>query len=516
MKSLNQWSDRELAAQVVFPRLNILDYLQNPDYKSNITRLVSEGIGGFCIFGGNIEDNIKVTNELQIFSEIPLLFCGDFENGISMRLSEGTEFPHAMALGASDNPEYTRKQASLIAQEAKAIGAFWNLAPVADINNNPKNPVINIRSFGETSEIVSKHTQAYILGTQSEKVLACSKHFPGHGDTEINSHLELPVLKQSKEELEKNELIPFKSSIEAGVMSIMIGHLSVTSIDESNLPATLSKKIITELLRKNLGFIGLVITDALEMKAIVNKFSNADIAELAVEAGVNVLLMPENNNNLINEISKLSSSDLNYRRMLIDSIEKIIAAKRWCGIMPQYHRENMNSNLFSEHPYKALKYAHNALKLIGDESIIPLKDIKSLACFAILQKEEFFDNASRFTKMLGDATDFDMDFAYLDEHIEQESIDEFINQTMESDLIIFPIFFRNHTFASSTEFPKTLSNAIEQLSADKRTILIFFGSPYYAEEINAGTKIFAYSDSYASLAAVVVKLSGRSIDWIED
>ena len=213
MRTIDKWTNKELAAQIIFPRLNILDYLSNPDYKSKITQLVAEGIGGFCIFGGNIEENIKVTNELQIFAELPLLFCGDFENGISMRLSEGTEFPHSMALGSVNNLDYTRKQASFIAQEAKAIGANWNLSPVADINNNPNNPVINIRAFGKTNDLVANHALAYIEGTQNEKVLASAKHFPGHGNTEINSHLEMPVLNISREKIFSNDLIPFVNAI---------------------------------------------------------------------------------------------------------------------------------------------------------------------------------------------------------------------------------------------------------------------------------------------------------------
>lgn len=515
MKKIDNWSNRELASQVVFPKLNITDYLNSDDYKSRITKLVSDGIGGFCLFGGNIEENIKVTTELQIFAEIPLLFCGDFENGISMRLSEGTEFPHLMALGNANNTDYTFKTAKLIALESKAIGAQWNLSPVADVNNNPKNPVINVRSFGNNPELVSEHIAAYISGTQSEKVLACAKHFPGHGNTDVNSHLQLPQLNFTKTELESIEFIPFKKSIEAGVKSIMVGHLAVPSLDESKLPATLSKKIVTDLLRNEFGYEGLIITDALEMKAITELFTSEQIASLAVEAGINVLLMPENDEDLIHNITILADNE-NYKKLLIKSCELIISAKRWCGIMPQYHRENLNANLFTEHPYKALKYAYNGMKISGDESIIPLKDVQSIASFALLQKSDYFDKASQFMKMLSDATDFNIDFAYLDENVEPESIEEFNTQIQESELVIFPIFFKNHTYANTADFPETLKNAIDILSVGKKTMLIFFGSPYYENELDADTKIFTYSDSYASLAAVVVKLSGRSIDWIED
>ncbi|OGU60190.1 MAG: hypothetical protein A2X64_02985 [Ignavibacteria bacterium GWF2_33_9] len=516
MKKINQWTSYELAAQMVFPRLLVKSYLENVDYKSRITKLVSEGIGGFCIFGGNVEENIKVTNELQIFAEIPLLFCGDFENGISMRLSEGTEFPHMMALGAAGKTEYTKKCAALIALEAKVIGAHWNLAPVADINNNPQNPVINVRSFGDTSDIVSQNVKAYIEGTQNEKVLACVKHFPGHGNTVINSHLDLPVLNLTRDELEKNEFIPFKTAIAQGVKSIMVGHLVISDLDKSNLPATLSKNIITGILKDEMGFDGLVVTDALEMKAITENYSDEEIAELSVKAGNNVLLMPANDEHLIELIAKLADENTDYRSLLINSCEKIIAEKRWTGIMPQYHREDMNSNLFTEHPYKALKYAYYALKTEGDDSLIPLKDIKSLAVFSLLQRSENFDKASQFMKMLGDATEFDIDFGYLDENLELEHLKEIQKTIFETELILFPIFFRNFTEAKEVTLPENLKKAIDILSGGRKSILVFFGSPYFANDLNADTRILTYSDSYASIAAVVVKLSDRSIDWIED
>jgi beta-glucosidase-like glycosyl hydrolase len=295
----------------------------------------------------------------------------------------------------------------------------------------------------------------------------------------------------------------------------MAGHLMIPALDDT-YPATLSKKITTDLLRNELNFKGIIITDALEMKAITNKYTIGQIAELTINAGVNVLLMPENDDDLLNALEKLIENDSEFKNKVRNSIELIISAKRWAGIMPQFHRDDMNANLFTEHPYKALKYAYKGLKFIGNDELLPLKDINSIAVFSLLQKSEYMDNASRFMKMLGDATEFDIDFAFLDANIKQENIDEYINLTMDTELIIFPVFFRNQTYANSIAFPDTMKEAVRQISADKKTIIIFFGSPYFEKEFDPDLKIMTYSDSYASLAATIVKLSGRSIDWIED
>jgi beta-N-acetylhexosaminidase len=516
MKKIEDWNIEQLAHQVVFPRLNIFDYLINEEYKSKIISLVKEGIGGFCVFGGNIEENIKVTSELQLYAEIPLLFAGDFENGLPMRLSEGTEFPHSMALGNTKSTEITKTTAKLIAIEAKAVGVNWNLAPVADINSNPNNPVINIRSFGDNPKLVSAHTMSYINGCQEERVLACAKHFPGHGNTEVNSHLALPILNISKEEFHQNELLPFMAAIAAEVQSIMIGHLIAPALDENKLPASLSKKIIKDLLIDELKFNGLVVTDALEMKAIRDNFTSKEIAKLTIEAGVDVLLMPQNNEELISEIISLAKLDEKIRTNLINSVQKIIDKKRWAGLSTQNLNLELSQNLFVEHPYKALKFASAALKIIDPEKIIPINNFNHTSVFALMSRNEDFDNATRFMKMFSDALEMDCDFAYLNDKINPENLEEFKEQISESELVIFPIFLKNYTEAQSIKFPPAFSWIIDELSEGKKSISILFGSPYYENQLNTNSKILTYSDSYSSLASVIVKLSNRNIDWISN
>lgn len=514
MKKITDWTAKELAHQVVFPRLNITDYILNEEYRNRIINLVKNGIGGFCVFGGNIENNIRVINELQINSEIPLLFAADFENGLPMRLTEGTDFPHSMALGRI-NTDYTSQVAQMIAIEAKAIGVHWNLSPVVDVNNNPNNPVINIRSFGEEPISVSAHTQAYIQAMQKERVLACAKHFPGHGNTATNSHISLPVLDLSLEELKQIELLPFISAINSGVKSIMLGHLALPKIDETNLPASLSRTIVQDILRKFLNFEGIVISDALEMSAITDNFSQTQVIHLSILAGVNVLLMPENTESFIDELTNEIEKNVNYQKHLIDSVELIIKSKRWCGLLPQYQQLDLPNDLFVRHPYKALKFADLALKIEDPEKMIPLNENPTVSVFALLQTNKDFDKATKFIKMLGDAVDFNMDFAFLNEEILQENIDEYKRLTEDSDIVIFPIFVRARTYGNKVALPSVFKYVMDELSEGKKVISVLFGSPYYSDEIISNAKILTYSDSYASMAAVVARLANRDLTWID-
>ena len=260
MNNIKKLSAKQLASQITIARLSIEKYIQDENYKQEIDSLVSGGIGGFCVFNGSPNNTKNVIDVLQMKAGIPLLFCADFENGLPMRLTNGTEFPHAMALGKIKNSELVKPIAKAIAVESKVLGIHWNLAPVCDINSNEDNPIINIRSFGGNAEDVGINAKAYIEGTQSEKVLACAKHFPGHGDTDVDSHVGLPVLTRSKESIEKIELMPFAEAIKTGVKSIMVGHLSVPSIDNTGKPASVSKPII-DILKYEMNFKGIVLPD---------------------------------------------------------------------------------------------------------------------------------------------------------------------------------------------------------------------------------------------------------------
>lgn len=257
------------------------------------------GVGGVILLGGSAAEVALRVQQLQTWADIPLLVAADVEEGVGQRFAGATWFPPPMALSAiaAQSPDrgadYAEQMGRVTAQEARAIGLNWVLAPVVDVNNNPENPVINVRAFGETSAIVSQLATAFIRGAQSHPVLTTAKHFPGHGDTAIDSHLDLPILHHSRSRLQQVELPPFQAAITAGVDTIMSAHLLIPALD-ATYPGTLSHQILTEELRQGLGFEGLIVTDALVMGAIADRYGVTQAPVMAVEAGADILLMPAN------------------------------------------------------------------------------------------------------------------------------------------------------------------------------------------------------------------------------
>lgn len=259
-------------------------------------------VGGFITIThgsplGIVKDQAYPTavlaNQLQSKSKLPLLIGADYERGTAMRQDEGTSFPTAMAVAAAGDPKDAYTMGKITALEARAVGVQWIYAPVCDVNNNPSNPIINTRSFGENPESVAKYVSEFIRGVEENGALATAKHFPGHGDTATDSHIDLPTIKADRERLEHLELVPFRAAIGAGVGSIMTGHLNVPAFEpDPNTPATLSSNILTDLLRKQLGFQGLVITDALDMGGITVRYAPGEAAIRAFLAGSDALLMP--------------------------------------------------------------------------------------------------------------------------------------------------------------------------------------------------------------------------------
>ena len=509
MSKLRNSTNRQIAAQCIMPKLETEKYYSDTSYKAEIVSLIQEGIGGFCLFGGTAEQIYTMINELQNFADIPMIFSADMEYGMPMRFDDGTEFPHAMALAATGDKEYTFKTASAIAEEAKNSGITWNLSPVCDINSNPDNPIINVRSFGENAQVVNEHSAEYIKGTQKHKVLACAKHFPGHGDTNKDSHLELPVLEHSKEKIERLDLLPFINAISQGVRSIMAGHLSIPSLDDSKLPATLSRKIITDLLKSELGYQGLIITDALEMKAIKDNYGAEEAVLMSLKAGCDVALIPDDPFKAIGYIEKEMDKDEELKNNLINSGDKLIKHKRWCGLIPQFAAGIPQPKTFMTNQKTALKIADAAVNYIGDENILPLPEDIVISAFAILSREEDMRAGTRFFTMLAQATENDTDFGFVNENIKDEDMESFKDQTADAQLVIFPVFTNARAYQGTVDLPEKISKFVSEISKGKKSIALIFGNPYIAEKLDVDLAIKAYSDSFASLAAGVVHLTGR-------
>lgn len=308
-------------------------------------------LGGVILFSENIqsiEQIVKLTNDIQSLSlQIPLFISTDQEGGLVYRLSQGTKFPGNMALGATFSEDLAYKVGKVIGSELKAVGINWDLAPVMDVNVNPYNPVIGIRSFGGNPDVVAKLGVAFMKGLQENKIASCVKHFPGHGDVDVDSHLGLGTVNKNRETLEKIELKPFEEAIQAGTDALMTAHLSFPALDDTKviaktsegvqkeitIPATLSHKILTDLVRKTWGYEGVIITDAMNMKAISDNFGPVDAVVRAVKAGADIILMPVDLNGAFNELVLETKKGIISEKRIDDSVRRILKLKYKLGLM---------------------------------------------------------------------------------------------------------------------------------------------------------------------------------------
>src|ERR1700720_1042436 len=274
-----------------------------------------------------------LTNQLQAKSKVPLLVGADFERGTAMRLDEGTSFPTAMALAAGGNPKDAYVMGKITALEARAVGVHWIYAPDADVNNNPGNPIINTRSFGEDPARVAEFVSEFVRGVQENGGLATAKHFPGHGDTAADSHIDLPVIGADRARLDQLELVPFRAAIAMQVDSIMTGHLNVPALEpDPNTPATLSHSILTDLLRRELGYQGLIVTDAMDMGGITVRHAPGEAAVRAVVAGADALLMPPVPDAAFEALQAAVKSGRISKERLDASVRRILQAKARLGL----------------------------------------------------------------------------------------------------------------------------------------------------------------------------------------
>ena len=291
------------------------------------------GVGGVIFLGGSTAELATRIQQMQHWSSVPLLMAADIEQGVGQRFSGATWMPPPMALGAVaqfDLPQacaYAKAMGAITAQEADAVGLNWLLAPIVDINNNPQNPAISLRAFGETPEIVIPLIEAFIQGAQDYGVLTTAKHFPGHGDTSTDPHLDLPLIPHPRERLDRVELAPFRAAIAAGVSAVMTAHLQVPALDPE-YPATFSSFVLTQLLRQEMGFDGLIVTDALVMQAITRHYGACDASIMALEAGADVVLMPVDPPGTIEAICAAVQTGRLSRERLDASLERIWSAKQ--------------------------------------------------------------------------------------------------------------------------------------------------------------------------------------------
>jgi beta-N-acetylhexosaminidase len=358
-----------------------------PEYIRFQHWIQDDHVGGFIVAGHIRNGNVipaqpfemaVFINHTQTQSTLPLLVASDFERGASMRVANTAHFPYQMAFGAARDLKATRDFGAATAREARALGVNWVFAPDADVNNNPANPVINTRSFGEDPAAVAENVAAFIDGAHSDPaipILLSAKHFPGHGDTAEDSHMQLARLDQPKERIESLELVPFRAAIAHGVDSIMTAHLAVPALEPQRLPATLSHNILTNLLRDELNFKGIIVTDALEMKGVSMLFPEGEAAVRAIEAGADVLLMPTDPAVCIHAIEAAVASGRLTSARIDQSAAKILTAKQQLGLFQDrlVKLDQLTASLDSSDD-ESFKLA----QLVANEAVTLVKDDKHL------------------------------------------------------------------------------------------------------------------------------------------
>jgi len=380
---------RDKVAQLVIVVANGDVYsTKSPDYEKYRHWVADLRVGGIIINNASQNGLVRnaephalavFLNQMQRLAKTPLLVSSDFERAASMRVTGGTRFPHSMAFGAAGDLAATKYEGLIAAREARALGIHWIFAPVADVNNNPLNPIINLRSYGEDPEQVSRQVAAFIEGAHSDpgsRVLLSAKHFPGHGDTDVDSHLGLPRLEVPRERLDAMELKPFERAIALGVDSIMTAHIAVPALEPSGMPATVSPKVLTDLLRNELKFKGLIVTDSMAMQGMSMLFDSGEGSVRSVIAGADVLLMPPDPEKAIRAVVGAVEDGRISRQRLDQSVTRILAAKISLGLNKKklVNLDTISDVLDSpESTEKAQAVADHAVTLIrNDRGVLPL------------------------------------------------------------------------------------------------------------------------------------------------
>ena len=465
---------------------------QGPEKMDEVSSIIKKNhLGGLIFSLGNINDQAKYTNEFQSISKVPLLIGMDAEWGIGMRLDDAFSFPYNMTLGALNDNSLIYRVGKRIGVHAKRIGVHINFAPVTDINTNPNNPIIGSRSFGEDKINVTMKSLSYLKGMQSEGIMGSAKHFPGHGDTSTDSHKTLPIINFSAKRINDVELFPYKQLIKNNLSTVMVAHMEVPSLEkEPKMPSTLSKNIISKLLKKKLKFEGLVITDAMDMKGVVdfNKNQSADVSALL--AGNDVLLMPDDLDESTKSIKNAIKDGTITEKRLKYSVKKILMAKYKAGL----HKNNkvdlknivedMNSNidklLFEEITEKSITLIKN------DNDILPLKDVSSKIAFL----EMGDSNSDEFFKMLNHYTKVDK--------VEYDSKAELLRTLKPYKTVIVGFHKSNKSPFDPYKFSKTEIETIELLSKNKNVILNVFAKAYALMDVdmtNVSSVLVSYQNN---------------------
>lgn len=473
---------------------------KDQNHISGVRKLVEqERIGGIILMQDDAEQEIALVNEFQKKSRVPMLFGMDAEWGLYQRIKTAHKFPWAMTLGAIQDNNLVYEMASKIAEDAKKMGIYWNFAPVVDVNTNPKNPIIGNRSFGSDVQNVIAKSLAYVQGLQDNGVLAAIKHFPGHGDTDVDSHLDLPVVKHSLERLNKIELAPFKALMDKKIGGVMIAHLYVPQLEKGkNIPASISYDIVTNLLKNKFRYEGLVITDALNMNAVAKKYPAGELDLRAFKAGNDVLLFSQDvptGKKLIKEA--IQKGEISEKR-LEESVKKILKTKYLLGLqnLRPLSLEGINNVLNNDsHAKISEKLYANALTLLKDEKqLFPLRE-KEVYYLPLEEAshEAFLQELSKEIK------------------VKKKSFKE-IQSIPENAVVIIGLHKDNSTAYKPYKISWESKRLINQVKSRNKVILNVFGSPYALQDVDISgisSVLVSYENNPLSMKATAEAYLGK-------
>ena len=472
---------------------------RDENHKQELLKLIKEQkIGGLIFFQGDPESQVRLMNDFQQAAKVPLLGAIDAEWGLGMRLDNTVSYPFQMTLGAVQDDKLLYELGTEVGRQVKRAGLHMNFAPVVDVNNNPKNPVINFRSFGEDKYNVASKSIAYLQGMQDQNILTTAKHFPGHGDTDTDSHYALPQINHDLVRLDSLELYPFKKVIEAGIGGVMVAHLDIPALDSTGVPSTLSKPIITDLLKNKMNFQGLIVTDAMNMKGVTKGNLPGVVDKDAILAGNDLLEFTEDVPRAISEVRAAINAGLISQAEIDRRVRKLLAVKQWVGLdeysptPPEDILEELNTpkarllkRILTEASLTVLKNNNDFLPLGNLEKL----NIASVA-FGAEKTSTFQETLELYTKV---------DHYQLPLDASAEKVDSLRQKLKDYNLIIGGIHdtskFPRNRFEPSSE----VAAFIKEISENKSNVFAFFKNPYVLDSVEGIEKaeglIVTYQDS---------------------
>jgi beta-N-acetylhexosaminidase len=547
-----KWADAELRrmtldekiGQLISVGVNATFLNQESEAFRELRRQVEQNhIGGIILFRGAVYESTHLVNRMQQIASRPLLISADLEAGSGMRFDDTINFPWNMAVGATGNPEYARQQGEVTAREARAMGVQQIFAPVVDVNNNAANPVINVRSYGEDPQSVARMAAAFTEGAQAGGVIATAKHFPGHGDTAVDSHRGLPVIDVARARLDAVELVPFRATIAAGIGSVMIAHIGLPQIDpttvsplprtelrqpgyadseviveNARLPATLSPVVVGSLLRRDLAFDGIVVTDALDMSGLTIYFAPGEAAVRAIEAGADMLLKPSDPDAVVRGVREAVAQGRLTEKRIEESARRLLAAKYDLGLKRQRIAplEGIDRVVSNDAALKlAREIAEHAITLVRDERrLLPASNLPAggrIFNLAITNGEDRLWVGNTFAGTLA-RSGRKIDASVLDERSTEKEVDKALDKAKEADLIVVSMYGRVRTGQSNSgALPEPGTRALKKLMERKTPLVgISFGNPYLLQSFpELKTYMVAYGDMPSLQRAAARALLGE-------